>query len=241
MLRDGALTKATVGAGAVLGQGLCGILVRVLGHHKLQMVVSICLLTLFTGAMAATTPATPKMAVAFIFLASVSLGYVENVAMTIAGFCLREEDLGLALSLLGATRSTLATCAQAVFVAILTNKLVSNIPEYVVPAILDAGLPESSTSEFLKGLAMGDFSDVDGVNPSVIAAGVDANKQAYSESFKMVYYAAIAFGVCGIIAALNTPNMEAKFTNKIARKLHGKRSGAAQAHTMGDKDRPERV
>lgn len=186
------------------------------------MVIGVCVLTAFAGAMAGTSPSTPGMAVAFIFIASLSLGYVENVAFTIGPFCLKQEDLGIALGLLGATRSTLATSAQAVFVSILTNKLIENVPKYVIPAAIGAGLPESSTGALLQGLAVGNFTAVPNITPAIIDATISSNQVAYSESFKMVYLAAIAFGCCGIIAALNAPNSEAKFTNAIARKLHGK-------------------
>ena len=69
---------------------------------------------------------------------------------------------------------------------------------------------------------MGNFSAVPHITPAIIAATVQGNKEAYSQSFKPVYLAAIAFGCCGIIAALNAPNSEAKFTNVVSRKLHGK-------------------
>ncbi|CAK7234211.1 hypothetical protein SBRCBS47491_008870 [Sporothrix bragantina] len=213
--------KSCIVAGAsLLGQGACGVLVRVLGKHKLQLMVSVSLLTAFTGAMAATTPETPGMAVAFIFLASTFLGYVENVALTIGPFCLDASDLGLALGLLGATRSTLATTAQAIFTTILSNKLVTNIPKYVVPAVLDAGLPQSSVTDLLTALAAGNMTGVPGITPGITAAATEGNKQAYSHSFQIVYLAAVAFGVCGVLAATNAPNSESKFTNVVQRKLH---------------------
>jgi len=200
------------------------------------MMITVTLLTIFAGAMAGTTQSTPAMAVAFIFLASISLGYVETVALTIGPFCLKQEDLGLALGLLGATRSTLATTAQAIFTAILNNKLLTNIPKYVIPAAVDSGLPESSTTALLEGLAVGNFSAVPDITPAIIAATMDGNKEAYSQSFKIVYLSAIAFGVCGIIAAANAPNSDAKFTNFVPRKLHGQRLDAKFARKMIPED-----
>ncbi|CAK7198490.1 hypothetical protein SEUCBS139899_001151 [Sporothrix eucalyptigena] len=226
--------KSCVVAGAALiGQGACGVFVRILGKHKLQMIISVSLLTAFTGAMAATTPTTPGMAVTFIFLASVCLGYVENVALTIGPFCLEQADLGLALGLLGATRSTLATTAQAIFETILSNKLITNIPKYVIPAVLDAGLPQSSVDALLAGLSAGNMTGVPDITPAIEAAATEGNKQAYSHSFQIVYLAAVAFGCCGIMAALNAPNSESKFTNIVPRKLHGKGVGKVQ-----EKDAP---
>ncbi|KAK4941407.1 hypothetical protein LTR10_018676 [Elasticomyces elasticus] len=214
--------SCVVGAGALFGQAMCGLFVKVLGKHKLQMVIAVSLLTAFTGAMAGTTPTTPTMAVVLVLLAAISLGYVENVALTIGPFCLKQEDLGIALGLLGATRSTLATTAQAIFIAILDNKLITNVPKYVVPAAVNAGLPKSAAVALLEGLAVGNFTAVPDITPKIIAAAVVANKEAYSQSMKTVFLAAIAFGVCGIIAALNAPNSESKFTNVVPRRLHGK-------------------
>lgn len=214
--------SCTIGAGAVIGQCLCGVFIKSLGKQKWQLVFTVAALTAFTGGMAAATSSTRALAIAFTLLASIMLGYLENVAFTIAPFCLPQKDIGLALGLLGCMRSSIATIAEAVFVCVLDNKLAVNIPKYVVPAAEQAGLPASSIADLISALSTGVFTGVKGVNSKVIAAAEAANVVAYSESFKVVYLAAIAWGCVGIIAALNAQNSDRFFTEEIARKLHGR-------------------
>lgn len=211
-----------IGAGAVIGQSLCGIFVRALGRQKYQFIFTTCALVAFTGGMAAATTNTRSMALAFVLLASIMLGYLENVAFTIASFCLPPKDLGLALGLLGCVRSSIACIAQAVFVSVLTNRLTDNVPKYVAPAVTEAGLPAASLPSLFTALTTGNFTAVEGATPTIIAAAAGANQEAYTQSFRTVYLVSLAFGGLGIIAACNAPNIEKFFTEDIARKLHGK-------------------
>ena len=113
--------SCVIGAGAVIGLSLCGILVKMIGKQKWQLVFTTCGLVAFTAGMAAATTETRSMALAFVLLASIMLGYLENVCFTIASFCLPPGDLGLALGLLGCVRSSIATVASAVFQTVLNN------------------------------------------------------------------------------------------------------------------------
>ncbi|KAF2434009.1 hypothetical protein EJ08DRAFT_694041 [Tothia fuscella] len=178
-------------------------------------------LVAFVGGMAGATATTRSLALAFTIIASICLGYVENVAFTIAPFCIPAKDIGLALGLLGCVRSSVASVATAVFVSVLNNKLETNILKYVIPAATDAGLPASSTAR---------------ASPEIIAAASAANQVAYTESFKIVYLSGIAFGAVGIVAALNTQNSEQFFNEEIARKLHGKEVEKKVAKTVDDED-----
>jgi hypothetical protein len=210
-----------IGAGSVIGQSLCGIFVKRLGKQRWQLVAAITGLTAFIAGMAGATASTRSLALAFTLIGSICLGYVENTAFTIAPFCIPAKDIGLALGLLGCVRASIASVATAVFVSVLNNKLEINIPKYVVPAVTSAGLPASSAPGLLAGLAIGNFTGVEGVTPQIIAAASAANQVAYTQSFKVVYLAALAFGIVGILAALNSQNSEKYFTEDISRKLHG--------------------
>jgi MFS family permease len=211
-----------IGAGSVIGQSLCGIFVKRIGKQKWQLVAAITGLTAFIAGMAGATASTKSLALAFTIIGSICLGYVENVAFTIAPFCIPAKDIGLALGLLGCVRASIASVATAVFVSVLENKLAINIPKYVIPAATTAGLPAASAPGLLAGLAIGNFTGVEGVTPQIIAAAAAANQVAYTESFKVVYLAALAFGIVGILSALNSQNSEKFFTEDISRKLHGK-------------------
>ena len=186
------------------------------------MIAYTAILTTFTGAMAATTPYTEGMALAFTLLASLQAGTLGNASLSLTPLCLDEKDIGIALGLVGTSRAVFSAIGQAVFVAVLNSGLRTNIPKYVVPAAIQAGLPTSDALALLQGLAEGNLTAVPDTTPRIIAAAVAANKEAYSQSFKMVFLSSIAFGVCALVSALLIPNLEEKFTGVVARKLRGK-------------------
>ncbi|KAL4734772.1 major facilitator superfamily domain-containing protein [Aspergillus similis] len=178
------------------------IQLTVAGKQKWQMIAALCILTAFLGGMAGTDSTTPTMALVYILITCFAVGYIEVLAFVLGPFCLKPEDLGIALGVIGTSRSTLSSITQALFVTILDNKLTSNIPKYIIPP--------------------GGFSQVPGISPQIVAAAVEGNKEAYAQSLKIVYLTGIAFAFCGICSSLLVPNCEEKFTDGVSRRLHGK-------------------
>ncbi|KAI9812933.1 MAG: hypothetical protein M1827_004451 [Pycnora praestabilis] len=221
LLQIGWLSCA-VGGGTLLGNIIGGLCCENLGHQKWQLVVAACMMTGFIGGLSASTADTIHMSTALVTLGSMAVGFMECSAFTTAPLCLEPEDIGLASGVLGSVRSALSTIATSIYVTILTNELGKNIPKYVVPAAIEAGLPESSVKDLIAGFTSGTFASVIDVTPDIIAKATVAYKEAYSKSFYVVYLATIAFGACAIVAALCSPNVESKFSMAVARRLHGK-------------------
>ena len=215
-------TSMTIGGGTLLGQVTGAILCKPLKRHKWQLVVGSAGMAAFIGAMAAGDQSTRSLGVAFTLLGSFFVGYVELVVLTTAPLCLPPEDIGLATGVGGAYRAGAGAIATAIYVTILNNKLATNVPKYVVPVAVNAGLPRTSVSALVKGLAAGNLTKVPGINNAIAAVARAAYKVAYSESFKLVYLVSIAFGVLSVGASLLTPNLEHGFNEEVARKLHGK-------------------
>jgi MFS family permease len=212
----------TIGGGTLLGQFVGGLLCNPLGKHKLQLIITCCAMTAFIGAVAAGNETTRSLGVAFTLLGSFFVGYIELVVLTTAPMCLAPEDIGLATGVGGACRAGSGAIATAIYVTILNNRLSTNIPAIVGPVVVNAGLPQSSIKPLIAGLAAGNITKVPGINSSIERVARTAYKIAYSDSFRTVYLASIAFGVLAIAASLFTHNMEDKFNNDVARKLHGK-------------------
>jgi hypothetical protein len=59
------------------------------------------------------------------------------------------------------------------------------------------------------------YKTVPGITPQVIAAATLGNKEAYLSGAHLSYQVALAFGLCGCIAALFIPSIdERKYTKK---------------------------
>jgi hypothetical protein len=226
----------TIGGGTLLGQATGGFLCRPITKQKWQLVVFASAMTAFIGAVAAADPSRRSLGVAMTLLGSFCVGYIEIVIITTAPLCLAPEDIGLATGVGGACRAGSGAVATAIYVTILNNMLAKNVPKYVAPAALDAGLPKSSLPALLTGLSSGNFTAVPSLTPSIETVARAAYKTANSESYKVVYLASIAFGLLAIAFSFLTPNLETQFSDSVARKLHGKDIQAVEGKKHGQHD-----
>lgn len=132
------------------------------------------------------------------------------------------QDIGLATGVLGSLRALGGAVAQAVYVSVLNNELNKNMPKYVGPAAIEAGLPESSLSALLEALTAGTgVESIPGATDSVVAAATAALKIAYSQSFRIVFYTTIPFSVLLIISSCFIPDMKNFLHYDVAKRLQG--------------------
>jgi hypothetical protein len=214
--------SCAVGGGALLGQVACGLFIKLLGRQKWQLVALTSSMTAFIAGMAATNQHNKSMAVAFTLLGSFSLGYVENVCLTLATFVLDEKDMGLAIGILSSTRTWIAGIALAIYSTVLNNKLATLVPERVSTAVEAAGLSTDAVPSLLKGFASGSFADVPGLTPEILSIATEAYQTAFSNSVRTVYLISIVFGGLAVGGAFFSPNTESRFNAGVARRMHGK-------------------
>jgi hypothetical protein len=105
---------------------------------------------------------------------------------------------------------------------ILSNRIATTVPEKVIPAITGAGLPTSSVASFLAGFATGEFGEVEGITPQILAAGARAYKVANADAYRTVFLTTIAFTGIALIASVFLPNVEDRMTGKVATALHNR-------------------
>ena len=158
--------------------------------------------------------------VGLMFMACFSVGIVETCSLAlgmqsrsnkhwttadraIAPLALPSEDIGAALGALGSIRSGGAAVATAIYVTVLTNKLTKFVPEYVTPAAINAGLPQTSLTDLFTGLTAGDLTTVPGITPAIIAAVGAADAMAAADAFRYVWYCVIAFCIVSATNALH--------------------------------------
>lgn len=115
---------------------------------------------------------------------------------------------------------------DAIYVTILNTQITHNLPKYVIPAAMKAGLTQNAAIELVQDIAAGDQSalaKIPGITPQVIQSATVAAHTAFFKSFQMVYYASIAFALCAVIAALLVKDnmLEDAMTDRVARKMQG--------------------
>jgi hypothetical protein len=150
----------------------------------------------------------------------------ECVAFSLTTILIHDQrEIGAAAGVAGSTRSIISTVASTIYQVVLADRLKKTIPNEVVPAIMNAGLPASSITAYFAAVTAGTasaFEAVKGITPAIIAAGTRAYRIAYVEAFKTVFLTAIAFGVISILLACAVPNVEDLMTHDVAATLHSR-------------------
>jgi hypothetical protein len=213
--------SCAVGGGLLLGQILGGAGVRYVPRMKIQMTAASVICVAFVAAVSASNAGTEKQTTALLLIGTIGAGYIENLTLSSTAYLWDPADIGLVTGVLGAIRTGISAIATSLYSSILNTESAKYIPEYVTPAALEAGLPESSLTALFAGIPLGDFSAVPDITPEIIGAVSDAVKHAYSLSFRTVYLCTLPFGALLLVAAVLSPNVEKYLTNEVARKLHG--------------------
>lgn len=84
------------------------------------------------------------------------------------------------------------------------------LPGRVSAAVSEAGLPPASLPNFMRFFfqpSTGSVASVEGVTPEIIEVAGRASSQTYLDSFKLVWYTSIAFGVLTLLAAVFTKDV----------------------------------
>lgn len=92
------------------------------------------------------------------------------------------------------------------------------MPPAIEEAALDAGLPKSSLEDLLINYST-NITAVPGITSTIIQDVGIAVQNSSAHAFQYVWYTAIAFGLCAIIASVFIINYGEYYTNQIARKL----------------------
>ncbi|EED20904.1 siderophore iron transporter, putative [Talaromyces stipitatus ATCC 10500] len=219
-IKAGWLSIST-GTGVIVGEIAAGILMKPIRHSKYQLIFITLAITAFSGALAAINQNTQAMGLAFTALGGFFVGYLELITLIMCPLYCKPEDIGLASGFLGSAKQVAGTIAAAIYVAILKNRLTTNLG--VIPEVaIEAGLPASSVPTLMEDIAGSHpFSNVPGITDKISVIVADAIKTAYAHSFRTVFLASIAFGGLAVIAAVFSVPIDSKLNNTVAAKLSG--------------------
>lgn len=136
-------------------------------------------------------PMNLNLTMGLVTTGSLAIGIMEGQSIATTSFPLRtQEEIGTAGGLSGAIRSFVAVLASAIYSTVLTNRLNTTIPQYVIPAAEQAGLPTSSIPALIAGLSgVGNLtaSAVPGLTREIEATAAQAYIVANSMAYKTMY------------------------------------------------------
>jgi hypothetical protein len=224
-----------VGLFIIVGEVVGGFVAKSIGHLKWQCVVTVALSGILFGCTATSTPDSLGRAATFVALGTFFIGWAESLAISMVTILARDQTkLGSASGVAGSIRFFIACIASTIYNVVLTNRLAETVPAQVPPALIEAGLPSSSVAAFLAALTVGTpFSDIPGVNDTIVEAGVRANKWANADAYRTVFYVSIAFSGIALICALLLPNVDNMLSGQVASTLHKGRKDEKRIREQG--------
>jgi Fungal trichothecene efflux pump (TRI12) len=204
------------------------------------MILSSCAMVGFLTGMAALTPSTKGLGIGLSLVGSFCVGFIELTSLAVAPLFCAPEDIGLAVGLISAIRSLGGSISGAllnvhhlqeffgltsvvtVYVAIRDNRLLATLPNAIYPAALEAGYPSSRLPQLLAAVNAGKLSKLPDATSAVIAAVQKAAPIGYSQAYKTVYLASLAFGAIALMGSVFSKDPEKHLNDNITRKLHGR-------------------
>ncbi|KIW86576.1 hypothetical protein Z517_01974 [Fonsecaea pedrosoi CBS 271.37] len=193
------------------------------GKVKWKVLFGACWMAAFSGAVSVLKPDNLKTAIALMILTPITTGWLELASTLMVQYIVPDEDLGVGFAVVCAARNVAGSIFTAIYIAILSNKAAQKIPEYVIPAAQNAGLPASSIPALLTALGAGTaeaLQSVKGMNNAILAAVTSATAYAQAAAYAYVYYAALAIGLVAVLAAVFLADMDQYLTGHVSRKVY---------------------
>lgn len=184
---------------------------------------------------AAANPLNMYLTMGLIASGALLTGMMEGMAICTSTFPIRDQkDIGEAGGLSGTIRAFGSVVAVAVYSAVLSNRLETTIPQFLYPAVQQAGLPQSSLAALVAGLGGSgplDASAVPGLTDAILAVARTGYAEASAAAFSTVFYTSFAFGGIGMILAWFVAQNDKNKESFVAGHIHTREQGK----TVGEK------
>lgn len=188
-----------------------------IGHAKIQTVLFTLLAVAFVAGCACVTPDNMGTVVALLVIGNYCAGWFVGLTETLVSIAIPDQtEIGVAVGLAATFRSGISTVATAVFLAVYSNRLTSEITSKVVPALVDAGLPAKAVPDYLAAMTAGDVTTIPGVTNHIMLAGAAAYKVASANSYSTVYLVTLLFSVPALFFSFWVPNIDERMTNEVS-------------------------
>jgi Fungal trichothecene efflux pump (TRI12) len=207
----------------------------------------------FLGALSTCNADNFAQSAAFSFLSTFTAGILEIAPVILCQLDTDDSELGTVVGMWSFTtyrilyantvtalifcfRSGIGSIITAVFLAILTSKVPTEIAAKVVPAALAAGLPETSLTSLFAAITAGTpaaYAAVPDLTPEIQAVVAASLSNAYAAAYAYVYYAAVAVGIVGLGACCAIRDYDPYFTNHLSRQIYK----AGEEKQIGSEDR----
>lgn len=110
----------------------------------------------------------------------------------------------------------------SIYLSIFSDRLTVFLPERITPAVVQAGLPESSLPILFKTISSQNrtaIASVPGMNATIQGVLEVATKTAYSSALKTVYLSSLSFGGAALIVSFFASDVDKYMTSYVNKRV----------------------
>ncbi|KAM0304493.1 hypothetical protein ACHAPM_002591 [Fusarium culmorum] len=238
--QETAWMTATASFGTWAGVMILGNVFHLIRHIRWQILVGALWLTAFLGAMSSVNRDNKNAAIALSFFSGFVVGWAQDITMLMVQFITTDEDLGVAFSVVAASRPFFGSIFTAAFISLYSNQYPKEIGSHLTSAMRGTDIPQASFPSLLEAATTGRIDAVKalpGMTNSIAAVVSRAMADSYTASYANVYYFAMALGVIPIIASLCMRDFDRYLTDHVPHQIYDRKK-ADKDVLDGDSDTP---
>lgn len=208
-------------------------------HLKLQLIVWMTTMTVFTATLAAGVAQHKAVFMALQFFAIGPFPTIASLCYVMASLNVPLRHLGLAMGLIGTMRSAGGSFGNALLATIWKSLAASRLAPAIIRVGIENGFSPQTAPALIEAAALnavgvpGAFADVPGkVTPEVEEAVMAAFKEVYVYAFQRVFYACLAFGAVAVVATFFVNDPSKYLTNHTAIHLNEEAHHREQHHAV---------
>lgn len=218
-----------------ISTGLTGLYCTRTKTLRYPIVFGFSLFTIFMILMSTTQTGSNVAVWCYPILFGTGLGILLNTLMTLAQLGTPPELIAPASGLIISIRSVGGTIGLAIYNAIFTHKLSTNITKKIPAAVIPLGLPPSSLGPLIGDLTSGHTaaaSQIPGATPAIIDAGANALMESFVNGFRFVWITAGCFALVATIVAFFFRDPREEFNTRIDAPVESEESLYKESHTF---------
>jgi len=190
-----------------------------LTHGRIREIflVTSAMMTGGIGGLLALSLTSSNLAMAMSFIGMFGVGAVFIPPIIVLTMLVPESAIGTIVGLAVSFRLILGQVGYTIMFNLLIQQLTVNLPEYLIAAVVPAGLPKNEIVAFVTDIATGNNAGLAALNTTVAVqiAAYGAVSEAYIASFPVVYYVGLGFSAAAVIASAFLPSIRKFMTDRV--------------------------
>jgi hypothetical protein len=190
-----------------------------LTHGRIREIflISGALMTAGIGGMLAFTVTSSGLTMALSFIAMLGIGAVFIPPIIVLTMLVPESAIGTIVGLAVSVRLIIGQVGYTIMFNLLIQELTVQLPDYIVAAVVPAGLPKTEIVDFVTDIATSNLAGLAALDPApaVLFAANEAVSAAYVACFPVVYKVGIGFSAAAVVAAAFLPSVRKYMTDRV--------------------------